>query len=185
MLFADVVGYTALSSQLEPREVVEFLGRIFSSFDQLAAHYGIEKIKTIGDAYMAACGLPNRVPDRCARMARMALAMQRALSELNPGFPQPLQIRIGLHTGPVVAGVIGQRKFLYDLWGDAVNVASRMESHGSPGAIQVTQAVQVLLAAEFELEPRGAIEIKGKGQMRTWWLIGERSEALGVAPEKV
>ncbi len=172
VLFADVVGYTRLASRLDPRQVVERLSQIFTAFDEIAAREGIEKIKTIGDAYMAAAGLPLHAPDHAARIARMALGMQQALARINADLPEPLQLRIGLNTGPVVAGVIGDQKFLYDLWGDAVNVASRMESHGEPGAIHVTEAFRASLPAEFQCEPRGEIEVKGKGIMSTWWLVG-------------
>ncbi len=172
VLFADVVGYTALSSRLAPTQVVERLGQIFTAFDNIAQRYGVEKIKTIGDAYMAACGLPRFVPDHRARLANMALDMLVAIEELNRGFAEPMQLRIGLNAGSVVAGVIGERKFIYDLWGDAVNVASRMESHGVPGAIQVSEEIYNHLQTTHLLQPRGVIEVKGKGPMRTWLLLG-------------
>lgn len=174
VLFADVVGYTRLSSRIPAREVVERLSEIFTAFDAIAARHGVEKIKTIGDAYMAACGLPGRVVDHAARVARMALDMRVALARINEDLPEVLELRIGLNTGPVVAGVIGDQKFIYDMWGDAVNVASRMESHGEAGRIHVTASVRDHLGDDFELVARGEVEIKGKGKMETFWLVAEK-----------
>jgi guanylate cyclase len=168
VLFADIVGFTPLSTRKMPHELVEFLNRIFSEFDALADAHGLEKIKTIGDAYMAVAGLPQPWPDHAARAARMALAMCDAAARLSAETGEKLALRIGLHSGPVVAGVIGSRKFTYDMWGDRVNTASRMESHGLPGAIHCTEATAMLLRGEFQLQPRGAVEIKGKGEMCTF-----------------
>ena len=176
VLFADIVGFTALSSRVSPEELVAMLNRVFSAFDEAAERHGIEKIKTIGDAYMAAAGLPQAQPDQAEAMAAMALDMQSELKALNAELGTDLDIRIGLHSGPVVAGVIGKRKFIYDLWGDTVNVASRMESHGEPGRIQVSGAVHAMLGDSWRFEPRGEIQVKGKGAMSAYFLLG-RSEA--------
>jgi class 3 adenylate cyclase len=176
VLFADLVGFTPLSSGLQPIELVELLNRLFSAFDRLAEEHGLEKIKTIGDAYMAAAGLPEPNPHHARAAADMALAMQRAIVQLNQTSQYPLAIRVGLHSGPVVAGVIGLRKFAYDLWGDTVNVASRMEAHGEAGKIQVTQAVFDRLggdAGPYHLLARGRIDIKGRGDMPVYWLVGK------------
>ena len=170
VLFADIVGFTPLSARKTPRALVELLNRIFSEFDALADAHGLEKIKTIGDAYMAVAGLPNPWPDHAPRAARMALAMLDATARVAAETGEKLSLRIGLHSGPVVAGVIGRRKFAYDMWGDTVNTASRMESHGVPGAIHCTEATAMLLKGMFQLQPRGAMEIKGKGEMRTFLL---------------
>jgi class 3 adenylate cyclase len=176
VLFADLVGFTELSQKLTPAELVEMLNRTFSAFDDLAERFGVEKIKTIGDCYMVAAGLPERTDDHAEVVARMALAMREALIRINREGGYSLRLRIGLHTGPVVAGVIGKRKFIYDLWGDTVNTASRMESSGSPGEIQVTREVFDRLRGQFELEPRGLIQVKGKGEMETFLLKGETRE---------
>jgi class 3 adenylate cyclase len=175
VLFADVVGFTPLASQLPPETVVELLDDVFTRFDELAEQHGLEKIKTIGDAYMAVAGLPTPVADHAARAARMALGMQAAVRAANERTSHRLDLRIGLHTGPVVAGVIGKKKFAYDLWGDAVNVAARMESHGLPGELQLSATTAALLPETFELEERGMIEVKGRGAMRTLWLRGEKT----------
>ena len=175
VLFADLVGFTELSQKLSPAELVEMLNRTFSSFDDLAEHFGVEKIKTIGDCYMVAAGLPERTADHAQVVARMALGMREALIQINRDGGYSLRLRIGLHTGPVVAGVIGKRKFIYDLWGDTVNTASRMESSGSPGEIQVTREVFDRLQGQFEMERRGLIQVKGKGEMETFLLKGEVS----------
>lgn len=170
ILFADIVGFTTLSSRLTPIELVSLLNQMFSKFDALAERYGLEKIKTIGDAYMVAAGLPVPRIDHAEAIANMALAMQAAVRYFNSQQSEQFQIRIGINTGVVVAGVIGTKKFIYDLWGDAVNVASRMESSGEPGAIQVTAATYELLKEQYVLEERGIVEVKGKGVMKTYWL---------------
>jgi class 3 adenylate cyclase len=148
---------------------------MFSSFDQLAEQHGLEKIKTIGDAYMVVGGLPAQRPDHARAIARMAIAMTHTVRQFVGDDGEPFQLRIGINTGPVIAGVIGKKKFSYDLWGDAVNVASRMESSGEPGRIQVSEASYSLLARDFLLEERGLVAIKGKGAMKTYWLIGENT----------
>lgn len=174
ILFSDIVGFTPLSAQLKPIELVNLLNRIFSIFDQLAEKHCLEKIKTIGDAYMVVGGLPEPQEDHVAAVANFALDMQQAIKAFADCEP-PLQIRIGMNTGPVVAGVIGKKKFSYDLWGDTVNVASRMESKGEIGKIQVTEAVYQTLKETHQLTERGMIDVKGKGQMRTYWLM-EKNE---------
>ncbi|MGB0563677.1 MAG: adenylate/guanylate cyclase domain-containing protein, partial [Spirulinaceae cyanobacterium] len=174
ILFADLVGFTALCQTLPPIELVTLLNEIFSAFDRLAEQYGLEKIKTIGDAYMVAAGLPTPRPDHVAAIADMALAMQTTMQQLQPQLTVSCQIRIGIHTGSVIAGVIGLKKFSYDLWGDTVNMASRMETTGAGDRIQVSEAVYTVLKADYSLEERGWIEVKGKGQMRTYWLMGRR-----------
>jgi class 3 adenylate cyclase len=171
VLFADIAGFTPLSASKTPQELVDLLNRVFTEFDHLADQHGLEKIKTIGDAYMAVAGLPQPQADHAARAARMALAMHEAIARVARESGEALVLRIGLHSGPVVAGVIGKRKFAYDLWGDTVNTASRMESHGVPGAIHCTEATRALLDGGFRLEPRGPVEIKGKGTMNTFLLV--------------
>ena len=172
VLFADLVGFTRWSEEHSPEELVRTLDALFTQMDALVEKHGLEKIKTIGDAYMVAAGVPNPRPDHVEVMARLALDFQRLLVGRADGF----QMRIGLHTGPVVAGVIGRKKFAYDLWGDTVNTAARMESHGLPGEIQVSQAVQSRLPPSFQLRERGLIQIKGKGPLPTWLLTGESVE---------
>ena len=175
VLFADIVGFTELSQRLTPGELVKMLNRIFSAFDDLAVDLGLEKIKTIGDCYMVAAGLPEPRPDHAQATARMALAMRDALTRINRDAGYELRVRIGMHSGAVVAGVIGKRKFIYDLWGDAVNTASRMESSGIPDEIQCTRATYDRLKDEFVLESRGTIKVKGKGEMETFLLKGPRT----------
>jgi len=175
ILFADLVGFTALSARLQPIELVNLLNEIFSTFDQLAEKFSLEKIKTIGDAYMVAAGLPLPRSDHASAIADMALAMQAAIQDFQPLAGENLQIRIGINTGIVVAGVIGKKKFIYDLWGDTVNTASRMESQGDPGGIQVTEATYARLKDTYVLEARGTVAIKGKGDMQTYWLLGKNS----------
>lgn len=182
VLFADIVGFTQLSSQICPRELVELLNGIFSRFDQLAERHSLEKIKTIGDAYMVVAGLPEERSDHAEAIAAMALDIQTALRQFNAETGHNLNIRVGIHTGSVVAGVIGLKKFAYDIWGDTVNTASRMESHSLPGKIQVTEAVYQRLKSRYVLEPRGAIAVKGKGEMFTYWLTGRAQEE--IAPDK-
>ena len=173
VLFGDIVGFTAMSSKMSAGVVVDMLDGLFSRFDQAAKELAIEKIKTIGDCYMAVSGLPTPCADHTERMARMALRMAKATEEYGKEKGLDLRLRIGLNTGPVVAGVIGKMKFIYDLWGDTVNLASRMESTGVPGEIQVTRSVYERLKDGFELESRGAIEVKGKGKIETWLLHGQ------------
>ncbi len=174
ILFADIVGFTPLSARMSPIELVNLLNEMFSKFDQLTENYGLEKIKTIGDAYMVAGGLPIYKPDHAASVALMALEMQQAIQQFQVDMDESFQIRIGIHTGPVIAGVIGIKKFIYDLWGDTVNLASRMESSGLPGKIQVTAETYEMLKDEYIFEERGQILVKGKGEMTTYWLIGKR-----------
>ncbi len=170
VLFADIVGFTQLSSQVSPTQLVALLNDIFSTFDNLAEKHGLEKIKTIGDAYMVVGGLPIPRPDHAVAIAEMALDMLDAIDEFSNTHNQNLSIRIGINTGPVVAGVIGIKKFIYDLWGDTVNTASRMESHGKPGCIHVTPTTYQELQEKYIFESRGAIEVKGKGMMNTYLL---------------
>ncbi len=172
VLFADIVGFTELSSRTSPADIVALLNRIFSQFDALCDRYQVEKIKTIGDAYMVASGLPEARADHLEVLADLALAMQDRIDEFSQREGVTLAIRIGIHTGNVVAGVIGTKKFAYDLWGDTVNIASRMESQGLPGKIQVTETVYQRLRDRYCLEYRGEIAIKGKGTMNTYWLLG-------------
>lgn len=179
VLFADLVGFTPLAAHIPPHEVVNLLNRVFSLFDHLADRYGLEKIKTIGDSYMAVGGVSKPLPDHTAAVAAMALDMQRLLPEITEG---KLQARIGIHCGPVIAGVIGIRKFIYDLWGDTVNIASRMESHGGPGRIQVTHAVYERLSECYPFVARGTIPVKGKGEMETYWLTGGPNDTLQSQP---
>jgi len=173
VLFADLVGFTELSQQLTPAALVDMLNHVFSAFDDLAEKLGLEKIKTIGDCYMVAAGLPTARPDHAEATAMMALGMRDALARINRERGYTLKLRIGLHTGPVIAGVIGKRKFIYDLWGDTVNTASRMESSGIDNQIQVTRAVHDKLEGKFDLEPRGTIKVKGKGELETFFLRGK------------
>ena len=177
ILFADLIGFTKLSSRLPASELVQLLNELFSEFDRLALSIGVEKIKTIGDAYMVVGGLPEPRPDHAHAVADMALAMIEAVGRINRDTLTPLQMRIGIHSGDVVAGVIGAHKFAYDIWGDTVNIASRMESHSLPNSIQLSAATYRHLHKHFQLERHGSVEIKGKGPMETYFLIG-RAEAV-------
>jgi guanylate cyclase len=174
ILFADVVEFTPRAERLSAPEVVGLLDRLFGHFDGLVEGHDLEKIKTIGDAYMAAAGIPVPREDHARALALLALEMVQAVSAQGPMGDLGLELRIGINSGPVVAGVIGRKRFLYDLWGDAVNIADRMQSHGTPGRIQVTRATYELLKDEFVLEPRGTIEVRGKGNMETWFLVRRR-----------
>jgi adenylate cyclase len=175
ILFADVVDFTPLSGRLDARDVVGLLDRLFTSFDELVDRYGVEKIKTIGDCYMVAAGVPRPRLDHAHALARLALEMRECAKTCLPeGNEYDLRLRIGISSGPVVAGVIGRRRFLYDLWGDTVNMASRMESHGSPDAIQITRSTWELLRDDFMVEPLGLVDVKGKGAVETWRLVGSR-----------
>ncbi|MEW6495174.1 MAG: transporter substrate-binding protein, partial [Cyanobacteriota bacterium] len=175
VLFADLVNFTEFSSQIPATQLVELLNKIFSKFDQLAQKHGLEKIKTIGDAYMVVGGLPESRADHAEAIAEMALAMQREITRFVSIDGEPFRLRIGINTGPVVAGVIGTQKFAYDLWGDTVNVASRMESQGVAGRIQVTATTYELLKDKYLFEQRGTTHVKGKGEMITYWLIEKKS----------
>jgi len=170
VLFADICGFTLLSARISSQELIEMLNEVFSEFDRLASQHGLEKIKTIGDAYMAACGLPEPSEGHAAAVAAMGLDMAAAIKAYAEKHEVELDIRVGIHTGPVVAGVIGVNKFAYDLWGDTVNTASRMESHGAPGRVHLSKSTRDALGEAFELEPRGVIPVKGKGEMETWFL---------------
>ncbi|HEY7318533.1 MAG TPA: adenylate/guanylate cyclase domain-containing protein [Candidatus Binatia bacterium] len=167
ILFADVVDFTPMSAKMSPTELVDLLNEIFSYFDNLVEKYDVEKIKTIGDCYMVAAGVPRPRPDHAHVLARLALDMRQFVTQSRFGAHQ-ISLRIGINSGPVVAGVIGRKKFIYDLWGDAVNTASRMESHGSNGTIQITRATYELIKNEFVCERRGTLYVKGKGEMEAW-----------------
>ena len=180
ILFADVVDFTPFAQHLPPAEVVGFLDHLFSQFDALVERHGLEKVKTIGDCYMAVAGAPHPRPDHARKAALLALEMRDVVATSSaPGRPR-VELWIGINSGPVVGGVIGRKRFLYDLWGDAVNTASRMESHGTPGEIQITRATYELLKDEFVCSRRGMIPVKGKGRMETWYLVGPRSDERRV-----
>lgn len=172
IMFADLVDFTQLSADMPPAQLVDLLNQVFSKFDQLADEHGLEKIKTIGDAYMVVSGVPVAREDHAAAIANMALEMQSVLTMLAESSGYDLKMRIGINTGPVVAGVIGSKKFSYDLWGDTVNVASRMEHHGLPNAIQITESTYQLIAHQFTFKDRGVINVKGRGEVRTYLLTG-------------
>jgi class 3 adenylate cyclase len=176
VLFADIVDFTRRSERIAPEQVVEVLNDLFSVFDQLARERGLEKIKTIGDAYMVVGGLPDPRPDHAQAVAEMALAIRAEVAERDDPSGQPLAVRIGIDTGPVVAGVIGTSRFSYDLWGDTVNTASRMESHGVSGCIQVTARTRERLQDHYRFEQRGPIQVKGKGTIVTYFLEGRVQE---------
>jgi PAS domain S-box-containing protein len=174
VMFADIVGFTQLASSLNAIELVDLLSEIFSAFDRLSEKHGLEKIKTIGDAYMVVGGLPTRRENHAIAIAEMALDMQVAIAKFREDTGKDFNIRIGINTGPVVAGVIGIKKFSYDLWGDTVNIASRMESHGIAGQIQVSDVTYKLLREQYLFKERGVIQVKGKGEMTTYLLIGRK-----------
>jgi class 3 adenylate cyclase len=174
VLFADLVDFTRHSQHTTPAQVVTLLDQLFTAFDQLARQQRLEKIKTVGDAYMVAGGLPTPRSDHAEAVAEMALGIREEVARHLDPAGQPLQVRIGIDTGPVVAGVIGRDKFIYDLWGDTVNTASRMESHGVPGCIQVTERVYRRLEDGYRLQRRGPVQVKGKGEMITWFLLGRK-----------
>ncbi len=183
VLFADIVGFTQLSTQMPPQELVQLLNQVFSAFDARVEQLGLEKIKTIGDAYMVVGGLPKPRPDHAEAIVALAQQMQADIETFNQRTGHNLSIRIGVNSGPVVAGVIGTKKFIYDLWGDTVNVASRMESHGQPGRIHLSESTQQLIGDRYPTQSRGAIEVKGKGATTTYWLgdAGRFQAAVVVA----
>ena len=177
VMFADMEGFTARASDLSPAELVGFLNGVYTRLDGVVDRHGLEKIKTIGDAYMVVSGLPEPRPDHAEALADFALEIRDALAGLVDPKGRPVAMRIGLASGPVVAGVVGARKFYYDVWGDAVNTASRMESTCEAGKIQVSAETHALLADRFAFEDRGLIEVRGKGPMHTWFLVGRRAMA--------
>jgi len=181
VMFSDIVGFTALSEKVTPTELVGHLNRIFSAFDDLADKHGLEKIKTIGDAYMVAGGFPQKRDGHTNDVSAMALDMLEAVAECTCGTEEAVRVRIGIHTGPAVAGVIGIKKFAYDVWGDTVNTASRMESSGLPGRIQISEQAAARLDDDFVVEERGTVEVKGKGCMKTYWLLGRRQAEAPVS----
>ena len=170
ILFADIVNFTPFSGSLSPSDVVGVLNRIFSAFDRLVDQFGAEKIKTIGDGYMVAVGIPEPCEDHAAIAARLSLMMLETFDAIRSEIDAPIQLRIGIHIGPAIAGVIGERKFAYDIWGTTVNIASRMESHGLPDRVHVSKTVADRLAGQFTFVPRGVIDVKGAGLMETFWL---------------
>ena len=183
VLFADLCGFTPLAAELAPEKVVGLLNEVFSRFDELCEQHGVEKIKTIGDAYMAVAGVPQPRPDHAEACANLALAMRAELLVLAQRLGRPLDFRIGMHTGPVIAGVIGTSKFAYDLWGDTVNVAARMETHGVPGEIQVTDQLAARLRDRgYQLRERGVVQVKGKGDLNAWFLDGRPRTTGAHAP---
>lgn len=174
VMFADLVGFTGMFDRQQPKEIVQVLNEIFSALDALSERHGLEKIKTIGDAYLVVSGIPSPREDHVAAVASMALEINDTIASLNRKTEVPLQMRIGIASGPVLAGIIGEKKFIYDLWGDTVNTASRMESHGEPGRIQVTESVFQALESEFTFDAPRSLEVKGRGQMTTRFLTGKR-----------
>jgi class 3 adenylate cyclase len=181
LLFADIVEFTRLSATMSASELVGVLNEVFTVFDGLVERYGLEKVKTIGDAYMVVGGLSDRSDDHTARVAVMALDLAAAVERIEAAVRLGIRFRIGIHCGPVVAGVIGTKKFIYDIWGDTVNLASRMESHGVPGQVQVTHAVMERLERAFRFEARGLIDVKGKGPTPTYFLLGRLEPAAAGA----
>ncbi|WP_233716496.1 adenylate/guanylate cyclase domain-containing protein [Mycolicibacterium vinylchloridicum] len=174
ILFADIAGFTQRASQIPPSELVRFLDRLYTTFDRLVDKHGLEKIKTTGDSYMVVSGVPELRDDHVEALANLALDMSKAVRDLRDPNGQPVPLRMGMAAGPVVAGVVGARRFFYDVWGDAVNVASRMETTDPEGRIQVPQDVYERLRDRFVLEERGDVEVKGKGVMHTWYLVSRR-----------
>jgi class 3 adenylate cyclase len=181
VVFSDIVGFTPIGSEMSPNELVSVLNELFGRFDELAARHGLEKIKTMGDGYLAVAGVPLPVPEHADRAVRFGLDVLRATEALAAERDMPLRVRVGIHSGPLVAGVIGRDKLAYDLWGDTVNVASRMESQGLPGRVQISEGTAQLLSSEVSLEPRGTIEVRGRGPMRVL-LVGTGGAAAAELP---
>ena len=180
--FTDLVGFTTYARSAEPIDIVTMLNRIFSKFDLISRRHGVEKIKTIGDCYMFAAGIPVPVENHARRVANTALQMLGFVRRVNSRFGTDFQIRIGLNTGPLVAGIIGRQKFAYDIWGDSVNVASRMESSGVPGRIHISESTRIALGSDYECEPRGLIDCKGLGQVSTYFLLSKKDGSLDEVP---
>ncbi len=181
VVFADIVGFTPLAARLPPAKLVLLLDQLFRRFDLLAATFGVEKIKTIGDAYLAVAGVPQSRPDHACAAADFALSLLEATREIARESNLPLDVRIGIDTGKVIAGVIGRDKFAYDVWGETVNTAARMESHGEPGRVQISEATRLALGDDFLIELRGPREIKGLGTMNTFWVVARKSHSIGLA----
>jgi adenylate cyclase len=177
VLFADIAGFTERASEMDPDKLIRFLDRLYGDFDALVDKHGLEKIKVSGDSYMVVSGVPQPREDHVEALAALALDMADAANGLRDSRGEALPLRIGLACGPVVAGVVGSRRFFYDVWGDAVNVASRMESTDSVGRIQVPESVYRRLKDDFVLQERGIVDVKGKGVMRTWYLVGRKPDA--------
>ena len=175
IMFADMVNFTPLSASMPPAQMVDLLNEIFTYFDSLVEKYGVEKIRTIGDSYMVASGVPRPRPDHAQLLVRMALEMRDYVSQHTFCGTHEVNFRIGINSGPVVAGVIGRKKFIYDLWGDAVNTASRMESHGAAGKVQITRETHELIQDEFVCEARGTVNVKGKGEMNVWYVLEKKA----------
>ena len=182
VLFADIVGFTRLAEKIGPHDIVSMLNDIFGRFDGLVVKHDLEKIKTIGDCYMVVGGVPTRSATHCQQTARFALDALKSFEDYAASFPHPLRIRVGMHTGTVVAGIVGTQKFAYDLWGDVVNVAARYESTAEPNRIHVSDAVRVRLVDDFDFEDAGEVELKGKGQMRSWFLIDAKDDSGTIVP---
>ncbi len=182
VMFIDICGFTALSDRSAPVDIVQMLNNVFSRFDGLVERHELEKIKTIGDAYMVAGGLPETCEDHPNAIVALALDIIECAETLEDSTGAPLRVRVGAHVGPVVAGVIGRKKFIYDLWGDTVNTASRMESQGAPGSVQITETLHRRLSPEFVRERRGTIAVKGKGEMTTYFVVGRHGDARDPAP---
>ncbi len=180
VLFADIVGFTELASRNTAEDVLALLNRLYATFDALVERHGLEKIKTIGDSYMVAGGVPEPAADHLAALADLALAMRDAAARIRTPEDSPVALRIGFHSGPLTAGVIGDKRFLYDIWGDTVNTASRMEELGAPDMIHVSESVQQQLKDRFAFAARGVIDVKGKGRMPTWYLTGRRTDAAAA-----
>jgi class 3 adenylate cyclase len=171
ILFCDIVDFTSLAGGVAPVELIGILNRLFTAFDHLATERGLEKIKTIGDAYMVAGGLPEPRTDHAVAIADLALAMLAAVRDTGRAIGRELIVRVGINSGPVIAGIIGRNKFIYDVWGDTVNTASRMETYGAPGRIHLSETTQALIVGTYKCEPRGIIDIRGKGPMPTYFLL--------------
>ena len=177
VMFADIVGSTPIAAKMDPKQLVNFLGTIFEEFESILERYGVEKIKSIGDALMAVSGAPVPTSDHALRICHAAIEMVSHIDTLTKKLQFPFSIRFGINSGPIVAGVIGKKKFAYDIWGDVVNVAARMESHGQPNTIQIAQETYLLVKDHFRFEDRGMIDVKGKGLTHAYFLLGKKANS--------